>query len=71
MTPPNLTRVWTREELEEHLADALAIVDTLGPPDDLRVQLFATAANALLQVVVDPRPAAISAETLERLARRE
>lgn len=58
MTPPTLTRLWHRDELERELRDALDVVEALKPPDDLREALFTTAANALLQRIVEqPRPA--------------
>lgn len=58
MTPPRLSRVWTRDELATELRDALGLVDELDPPEDLRVAVFNVACNGLLQRVADqPNPA--------------
>jgi hypothetical protein len=59
MTPPKLSPVWQRDELEGALKDALELVEALTPPDDLRVAVFNMAANALLQRVVEQQPAAL------------
>lgn len=37
----------TPEQVREYLSGALEVVDELGPPDDLRVATFQTAANLL------------------------
>jgi hypothetical protein len=38
---------YTPEQVVEHLQGALDVVDTLGPPDDLRVACFTKAADLL------------------------
>lgn len=53
MTPPTLSKVWQRDELEVELRDALALVEALEPPEDLRVAVFQTASTCLLQRVVE------------------
>lgn len=67
MTPPHLTRAHEQADVEYDLFRALEIVDTLGPPDDLRVAVFQSAAAALLLRVADPRPQPIPDDVLERL----
>jgi nucleotide-binding universal stress UspA family protein len=66
MTPPKLSRVWQRDELEGELKDALELVEALSPPDDLRVAVFNMAANALLQRVVEQQPTAVAIGGLGR-----
>ena len=53
MTPPNVVRLWQRDELEGELRDALALVEALAPPEDLRAAVFDKASTALLQRVVE------------------
>jgi hypothetical protein len=38
---------YTREQVSEHLRDALDVVDELGPADDLRVACFTKAVDLL------------------------
>lgn len=66
MTPPKLSRVWQRDELEGDLKDALELVEALAPPDDLRVAVFNVTANALLQRVVEQQPRAVALGDLGR-----
>lgn len=38
---------YTREQVRDHLRDALAIVEEIAPPDDLRAVAFEKAVNLL------------------------
>ena len=49
MTPPTLSKVWQRDELERELREALELVEALSPSEDLREAVFNVAAGALLQ----------------------
>lgn len=60
MTPPKLSRLWQRDELERELKDALELVEALSPSEDLRVAVFNVAANALLQRIVEQQPTAVA-----------
>jgi hypothetical protein len=71
MAAPHLTRAHDVADVKAELADALAVVDELAPPDDLRVAVFQTAASALLLRVADPRPSPIAESLLEGLRPRE
>lgn len=66
--PATLTPVWTADELERELQVALELVDRLDPPEDLRVPVFNTASQALLQRVVERAPQVLSEEDLRRLS---
>jgi len=66
MTPPNVVRLWQRDELEGELRDALALVEALAPPDDLRVAVFDKASNALLQRVIEQPRTAIPLGLVQR-----
>lgn len=49
MSLPQLQRTWSKSDVADELRDALAIVNELQPPDDLRVAVFNLAAQALMQ----------------------
>lgn len=49
MALPQLQRTWDHDDVVTELRDALAVVDELAPPDDLRVAVFNYAAQLLSQ----------------------
>ena len=67
MAAPLLAPVHDVDDVLGALRDALDVVDTLDPADDLRVAVFQTAASALLLRVADPRPSPIDPAMIERL----
>jgi len=71
MAAPHLTRAHDVADVKAELADALAVVAELAPPDDLRVSVFQTAASALLLRVADPRPSPLSEQVLRGLQPRD
>jgi intracellular sulfur oxidation DsrE/DsrF family protein len=54
---------YTKQQAEEHLRDALDLVDKVGPPDDLRVVTFGKAVEMLSQkqIVVEQLAAPLMA----------